>query len=207
MTKSQSLCRFISEQTDLLQRKDSFAQKTYNHMGATIVDSVLQAGLNYYTIVFPRVEHLILTYPYYRTTSDFLILINSMPLRDIIHFDNTAKSWSIFCLAWFLNNHGIQTEKEAAVWLKSESNTQCLLGIKGIGNKTIDYLKGLVGIRESIAIDRHLFGLLKLAGIEYNDYKEAHDIYSQAAYLLDCDPYCLDKSVWNYMTKRVPEYV
>ena len=44
----------------------------YDHMGALIVDSVLQAGINYKTVVVPRVERVLTAYPEdAKTTSGF----------------------------------------------------------------------------------------------------------------------------------------
>ena len=48
----------------------------YNHMGATITDSILQAGTKYDTVVKPKVQNLRNLYPEVRTTSDFQKLID-----------------------------------------------------------------------------------------------------------------------------------
>ena len=79
----------------------------YNHMGATIVDSILQAGLNYKTVVYPRVKKLILSYPDYKTTCDFLILIQTIPLTNLINWTNEVKINRIKELSWFLYNNSI----------------------------------------------------------------------------------------------------
>ena len=105
-------------------------------------------------------------------------------------------------MAWLFNNNGVQTEIDAALWLHNKKNEQKLLSLKGIGNKTVDYLKGLVGISDAIAIDRHLLGFLNLAGIEFCDYKEAQNVYMEAATILDVAPYWLDKIIWNYMVAK-----
>src|ERR1700739_2726243 len=44
----------------------------YDHMGATISDSILQAGLTYESVVRPRIKHIRANYPEGRTTSAFL---------------------------------------------------------------------------------------------------------------------------------------
>jgi hypothetical protein len=48
---------------------------------------------------------------------------------------------------------------------------QKLLSIKGIGPKTVDYFKILVGV-STAAIDRHLLNFLKLAGLTPAGYRE-----------------------------------
>ena len=59
---------------------------------------------------------------------------------------------------------GIENERQLAVWIEKSGNTEYLLSIKGIGPKTVDYLKMLSGC-QSIAIDRHLFQFLRLANV------------------------------------------
>ena len=86
----------------------------YNHMGATIVDSILQAGLNYKTVVYPRVKKLLLFYPDYKTTCDFLILIQTIPLTNLINWTNEVKINRIKELSWFLYNNSIETEANLA---------------------------------------------------------------------------------------------
>ena len=45
---------------------------TYEHMGALLTDAVLQAGINFNTVVRPKVKRLLDTYPESDTTSRFL---------------------------------------------------------------------------------------------------------------------------------------
>lgn len=171
----------------------------YNHMGATIVDSILQAGLNYKTVVYPRVERLLLSYPDYKTTCDFLILIQTIPLTNLINWNNEVKINRIIELSWFLYNHSIETEANLAIWLEDSKNKQNIKQIKGIGNKTIDYLTMLSG-KPAIAIDRHLFKYLEYAGVVIKSYEEANKIYSYAANQLNMTFYELDKKIWTYMS-------
>src|SRR5690606_28907006 len=49
---------------------------TYQNMGATIIDSILQAGVNYKSVVKPRVEKFRDEYPHCKTTKDFLEIIS-----------------------------------------------------------------------------------------------------------------------------------
>lgn len=177
----------------------------YNHMGATIVDSILQAGLNYKTVVYPRVKKLILSYPDYKTTCDFLILIQTIPLTNLINWTNEVKINRIKELSWFLYNNSIETEANLAIWLEDYKNKQRLKQINGIGNKTIDYLTMLSG-KPAIAIDRHLFKYLEYAGVVVKSYEEANKIYSYVAKQLDMTFYELDKKIWTYMSNLSISY-
>lgn len=171
----------------------------YYHMGATIVDSILQAGLNYKSVVYPRVKKLLLEYPQYKTTCDFLILMQIIPLTKLIDWKNTIKLDRITNLSWFLYNNKIETETNLANWLSSLDNIQKVLKVPGMGNKTIDYLKMLSG-EPAIAIDRHLFKYLELAGIVIKSYEEANKLYCYAAKTLNITLYELDKKIWTYMS-------
>lgn len=171
----------------------------YFHMGATITDSVLQAGLNYRCVVYPRVLKLLTRFPNYRTTCDFLILMQTIPLPELIEWSNKRKLELIANISWLLFDNGVETEPELAIWLNSGKNISQLEKLKGIGPKTIDYLSMLSG-NQAIAIDRHLFAFLRLAGIITNSYSEASVLYQKAADLLSLSAFELDRQVWRYMS-------
>jgi hypothetical protein len=197
------LCNYAEKLANFIRGKN-FApvakRKPYYHMGATITDSILQAGLNYHHVVYPRVLKLLTKYPDYKTTCDFIILMQVVPLTELIAWKNPKKLQRIKDLTWFLYNNGIENEDQLVKWLDAENNVNRLRGVDGIGPKTIDYLKILAG-DQAIAIDRHLFAFLELAGIPLCSYQEASLIYGKAAELLDIGQYELDKKVWMYMTK------
>jgi hypothetical protein len=75
-------------------------RKPYYHMGATIIDSILQAGMNYQYVVYPRVNKLLQDFPNYTTTCDFIILMQVVPLFDLINWKNKNKLYLIEQLAW-----------------------------------------------------------------------------------------------------------
>ena len=178
----------------------------YKHMGATIVDSILQAGLNYKTVVYPRVKKLLMAYPEYKTTCDFLILMQTIPLTNLINWTNEVKINRIKELSWFLFNNSVETEADLGIWLRNKKNKDKLLNINGIGNKTVDYLTMLSG-KPAIAIDRHLFKYLEYAGVIVKSYEEANKIYSYVANKLNMTFYELDKKIWTYMSNLSISYV
>lgn len=184
-----------------MQFKPIAQHTSYHHMGATITDCVLQAGLNYRHVVYPRVRNLIAEFPSYSTTCDFIILMQTISLRELIRWNNERKLQLIEQISWLLFNCQVETEPELAKWLMDDNNVQCLLELSGVGPKTIDYLKTLSG-NPSIAIDRHLWHFLELANIGVNSYQEASAIYHQAAKLLCISEYELDKNVWQYMSRK-----
>jgi len=55
----------------------------YNRRGATITDAVLQAGLRYETVVWPRVQHD-MTIPEAATTSGFLGVLRERGGEEVV---------------------------------------------------------------------------------------------------------------------------
>ena len=173
----------------------------YYNMAATLTDSVLQAGMNYKSVVYPRVYNILSEYSNYRTTCDFIILFQTIPIGEIIQWKNKRKQDTICELAWYLYNQNVNTEDDLAEWISDDINTEKLLEINGIGRKTVDYLKLLSG-RQAIPIDRHMFQFLEMAGILTADYKEASIIMRKTASLLEIGESVLDKTIWNYMSEK-----
>jgi endonuclease III len=191
---TEKLVRFIGN-----KKFEPITQRTpYYHMGATITDSVLQAGLNYRHVVYPRILQLLTKFSDYTTTCDFLILMQTIPLSSLINWKNESKLQRIHELSWVLFSNGVENENQLAVWLNIDESIKKLAQINGVGPKTIDYL-GMLSGNQAIAIDRHLFKFLELAGIFNYSYHEANQVYSTAAELMNMSKYELDKKVWNYM--------
>ena len=176
-------------------------RRPYYHMPATLTDSVLQAGMNYKTVVYPRVCHVLQKYPDYRTTCDFIILFQTIPIGEIIQWKNQKKQDTICSLAWFLYDAGVSTEDDLGKWIMDDRNAESLLEISGIGRKTVDYLKLLSG-QQAIPVDRHMFQFLEMAGIHLTDYVAASMILKKAAAELGIGESVLDAVIWEYMTEN-----
>ena len=208
MIKDKELEIYVQKMTELL-RKLQFdpvtPHRSYCHMGATITDSVLQAGLNYQNVVYPRVQNLLENYAGYKSTSDFLILIQTIPLNELISINNQRKLTLINDLTWFFFNNGIEYEHQLADWICNIHNAKKLLSFNGVGDKTVDYLKSLVGI-PSVAIDRHLFSFLKVAGISIDSYHDASIVYQKTAEMMSMSEYELDRKIWSYMSHNYSLY-
>lgn len=173
----------------------------YNHIGATVADAVLQANMRYATHVKPRVNRILTTYPEARTTTAVLRTLEAIGAKDFLSWrgEDRAERFSRV-LALFASEH-IETEADLRDWLSDSANLQKLRAIKGIGPKTVDYFKILVGISTS-AIDRHLINFLGLAGLAPCGYSEAQAVINAAADILSIDYAYFDHSVWQFMSKR-----
>lgn len=180
----------------------------YQHIGATLVDTVLQAGLKYDTVVKPKVLAMQKNIAA-RTVKGLLSLSNdnNSELKKVISWRDDRKPNLITQLAKFFDSQGVSTEDDLKTWVSSDSNSEQLKTIKGIGSKTIDYLKILVGV-QNCAIDRHVFRFIKNAGIKLSakdydgQYQEAKDIIEKTAEKLNIDKSILDHSIWEYMSKK-----
>jgi hypothetical protein len=175
----------------------------FQHMGATITDAILQAGVRYDTVVRPRVRRLRARYPELRTTSAFLRLLEAEGPAEIIEWTHPEKLQRILRVAHFFAKEGIETEGDLARWLAMENNCDRLKELRGIGNKTSDYFKILAGM-STTAIDRRLIEFLGRAGIEASvcDYDRAHKIISRAAEIMRVDLATLDHSLWRYVARN-----
>lgn len=174
----------------------------YGHMGATICDGVLQAGVNYQHTVKPRVEQLIRDYPEAVTTSGFKALIDKKSIGRLLNWkEPSRKANTIKDLVGLFVSHQIENENQLSEWLKVGDNLVVLKAIHGVGDKTVDYFFILVGL-QSVAVDRHLKNFLGLSQIGFNDYAEAKEIIQHAAGFLHKDPQVLDHSIWRYMSSK-----
>lgn len=171
----------------------------YHHMGATISDTVLQAGLNYRHVVEPRVRRLILEHPEARTTADFQELVAFHGLKTLLRWNDPEKPRRIMEMTWFFSNEGLQTEKMVCQWLQKPGNGNLLMQLRGIGPKTVDYLKMLVGI-PTIAVDRHMKTLVSSAGLPYKQYEDVKTVVALAADRLGINRNSFDWAIWSYLS-------
>ena len=82
----------------------------YNHMGATITDAVLQAGLRYETVVWPRVQHVMESYPEAVTTSGFLSVLRERGGENVVHWTHPEKLGRMNAVAELFIAEGVETE-------------------------------------------------------------------------------------------------
>lgn len=176
---------------------------TNNNMGATIIDGILQAGLNYKNVVKPRVDSFKDKYRNLKTTSQFYDLISKNDLSEIVKMRG-QKIERIHALVQFLKNQKVETEDDFYDWLSDKDNLLLLSSLKGIKNKTIDYLKILTGHKETVAIDSRLLNFIKISCPELDnlDYEVAKNILMQVAKKINVEPATLDFSIWQFMGEK-----
>jgi endonuclease III len=176
--------------------------ESYNHMGAILTDAILQAGLNYKSVVVPRVRRVIDQYPSANTTSKFLLIIEEQGAGTVLKWNHPEKPRRLLEITRFFHSEFIDTEADLENWLARPDNCGLLLNLRGIGPKTIDYLKNLVNI-STVAVDRHIRRFVSNAGITYSGYEEIRTIVESAAELLEVRSSWLDHSIWMYMSQEM----
>jgi hypothetical protein len=176
-------------------------RRSYLHMGATICDAALQSGLNYRTVVAPRVAKCRRDWPTATTTSAFSRKIRLFDLGRLLDWRDPVKLTRIVDLTDFLLRSAVETEEELAAFLVQDHQAKSLLTVMGVGPKTLDYLRILAGL-PAVAIDRHVQAVIAQAGVVCRSYEEGRQLMLAAAEYLAVDPAALDRRIWAATSQR-----
>lgn len=170
-----------------------------NHLGAVLADAILQAGLNYTSVVKPRVLKILSEYSDYNTSSSLKLIINNRKTDSFLNWSHPEKINRFEGLVHFLYKNDIEDVNELRVNLASEKFCRDLQCLNGIGPKTVDYMACLVGM-DSIAVDRHVRTFAKKVGIENNNYEFLKASFCCAADLLSVPRREFDSWLWRSAT-------
>jgi len=176
-----------------------------NHLGAVLADCVLQAGLNYRSVVRARVERIIVSFPETATLVGTAELVERGAVADFLQWRHSEKIGRFVSLVRLLESHGVKDTDNLLTWLYEGECRDCLLALPGIGPKTVDYMCCLVGM-DCIAVDRHVRVFVKDAGVELNGYDELKLVVSYAADLLDVSRRGFDSWIWNVTSRKNTRY-
>ncbi len=173
----------------------------YGHMGATITDAILQAGMRYHVQVLPRARRLVEHHPEAATSSGFQRLLAQQTPEIVVGIQGRKAIW-IQQMTDFFVERGIETTDDLRYWLSVAEQVDLLFQLKGVGLKTTNYLKLLAGLRDSVAVDTHIRAFLAAAGIVSTDDHAAGALVAEAAAILNVSPAQLDASIWAYRAHR-----
>lgn len=173
-----------------------------DHIGALFADSILQAGMNYRSVVMPRVAYILEFFPKAKTVKTFSSVLEHYGVNKVLNWNSDIKTQRMEDLVAFCLAHSIDTTTELAHFLKEKKGEEAIKKINGIGNKTCDYLKRLLGF-DNVAVDRHIMAFLKRADITYNDYSDIKDVVEYAADFMGMERRTLDYSIWSYMSQQI----
>lgn len=173
----------------------------WEHMGAVVCDAGLQAGVRYETVVRPRIERLIAAWPDPTLSTFEAHIADPAALEGVLQFRG-RKLDTIRQLISHLRSEEIDTVHEFSSWVDLPSNATSLFEIKGIKDKTVDYLRMLVGL-PGAAVDRHLRRFVQRAWPEAATYTEVHDLVVRAAEAGGHDLGGLEHAIWNYESRQL----
>ena len=137
---ARKLANYISSLADDFVTFEPLEGFTYDHIGALLTDVVLQAGLNYSTVVKPRVQNILLNYPDSRTVIGFLRDIESYGISHLISWSHATKQERLLTLVEYCLVNSINNCHQLKAHVILKRNQDELLQLKGIGFKTVDYL-------------------------------------------------------------------
>ncbi len=169
----------------------------WNHIGAIVADAGLQAGINYETVVLPRVRRIVHLYPAAATTRGFSATAQLIGLDTVLMWSHPTKLARVASITTLLLSHDVDTVRDLRSWLQQTGSLDALLGLHGVGRKTVDYLKKLAGL-PAMPVDRHLRRFAHAMGLWCVTYDEWAHLYARAACVLGVDPSILDAAVWQY---------
>jgi hypothetical protein len=172
----------------------------YEHAGALLSDSILQAGVRYSTVVVPRVRSILERFPLATTIPAFCEVICTEGAARVLLWRDPEKPRRLEGLLSVFVAESLESVSDLAVWMSAEHNCLALLELRGIGPKTLDYLKQLLGMN-SVAVDRHLFGFVAQAGVETRSYAEVRVIIETSASILGVSAVALDRAIWRHQAE------
>ncbi len=172
-----------------------------HHLGAILADAILQAGLNYRTVVGPRVVRIQNNYPDAVKLSGVNAIIREGMLGDFLLWRHPTKVTRFTHLADLLTVESVEDIDDFREWLKCSNARNRLLNLHGIGPKTYDYMCCLVGI-DQIVVDRHIKAFAMEAGVSTYSYDDLQMIVSFAADLLSLPRREFDAWIWGYLSKE-----
>ncbi|MCK4653531.1 MAG: hypothetical protein KAU01_03705 [Candidatus Cloacimonetes bacterium] len=177
----------------------------YNHLGATLADAILQANRNFEIHIRPRIKRIQKLYSKAYNLEGLKEVLKNTSINEFLNLRGNVRVKCFLDLINLCSVENIKTESDLHDWLCDSNNLNKLRNIKGIGPKTVDYLKILVGI-ETTAVDRHLLKFIENAQIKISGYDEAHRIINTTADLLNVNRSDFDHSIWKYMTEKKKNY-
>jgi len=168
----------------------------YNHIGATLADAILQAGLSYDSVVRPRVMRVKNAYPEATNLTVFRDICLREGAEKILDMKG-AKPARLMQLISLLIDQGIDSEDALRNWIMTPDNADSLMTIGGIKQKTRDYLLILLG-HDTAAVDVQVRWFVRQAGIETQDYDKIKLAVEAAADKMRVPRADLDYSIWLY---------
>ncbi len=131
--------------------------RSWDHIGAIIVDASLQRRQNYHETVRPRVVALVEAWPDAATTSGFRRRLDTGALSEVISWPSPGRLAQMEDMTRVLESQGIETVMELRGALSDPANRavlrEALGSVRHVSPKTLDYIDTLSGISAGGAVD------------------------------------------------------
>lgn len=162
--------------------------------------TILQQGMRH-TTANKKLERIRKKYPKVKEVSDFFYLLEIKGPNEFLGMNNRRKNKALMDFTSLLHEEGLETLKDIRIWLEKPENELLLTNIKGIGDKSVDWLGIMLGC-DRVAVDIHIKNLLKEAGVYFKDYDHAKKIVFKTAELMKVSRRDMDYSLWSFKTKH-----
>jgi hypothetical protein len=179
----------------------AICRPVYDHMGAVLADSILQAGLNYMTVVRPRIASILKMFPRAATVTNLIEITEKEGSQKFLQWQHPEKVSRFDELVSFMVDAEIENTNQLSIFLHDDSFRKDLRRVRGVGPKTIDYMSCLVGI-DCIAVDRHIRGFADFVGLADDSYDYLRKVFSFAADLLSVSRRDFDACIWQYQATK-----
>jgi endonuclease III len=90
---------------------------------------------------------------------------------------------------------GLDTVTDIADWVQLATARDELLMLRGIGKKSVDYMRALCG-HETIPVDRHWIRLVALAGVTSREYDYTRMVIERACREVGLPLHVADRGIW-----------
>lgn len=173
-------------------------REPWNHIGALLADVCLQAALNYEWVVRPRVERIALNYGSFRTIQSLRSLLECVPIAEFLQIANKRKQRTFLDLIELCYLSQVDTIDDLKLWMKSTEAVPALFKIQGIGHKSVDYLRMLLG-EDAFPIDRHMKFLVAVAGLDQcvTEYDDIRRLFELSCKELRVDIRATEVALWQ----------
>lgn len=186
----------------------------HKHVGAIIVDAVLQVGHQWKTHVGRRVSLIMEKYPGANTFVGLATLLKTEGPGKLLDWNGRDEQRRFIQTIEFFRDEQVDTFEELRKWLELDINRDRLVTnspradkahIDRVGDATADYYRVLVGLPDSVKVDTRVKAFLSAAGIGSHQYKDMRTVVQLAARELGRRPIDLDAAIWNYQMNRPRE--
>jgi hypothetical protein len=131
--------------------------RSWDHIGAIIVDASLQRRQNYHETVRPRVIALVEAWPDAATTSGFRRRLDTGTLSEVISWPSPGRLAQVEDMTRVLESQGVETVTELREALSDPANRavlrEALGSVRHVSPKTLDYIDTLSGVSTGGAAD------------------------------------------------------